>query len=319
MERERWSELSAAVSAVDAGWKDPGRYKHRTAVIVRVHLWAASHDRPVSWACEAENWDGRGRPEALPDQSTMSRRTRGKHGRRFEAFLDAVAGRMNRGPLASSDPRVGAGGPGAMRLVKYMDGKALAVAAHSKDRDARWGRGSGQKSNGYKLHLLRSDRPMPEAWAVTPLDVDERVVARRMIKRLAERVGREGGGGYILRDGMYDASDLHDRAAAANHLLLGPRRKPGTGLGHCYQSPGRLRCIDTIEPPAKVNGFGEDLYRRRLQVERDLGNMAGFGGGLQNPPPWVRRIWRVRLWVYAKLLINAARIRCLRRRQRDAA
>ena len=55
MERERWSELSAAVSKVDARWEDPGRYTHRTAVVVRVHLWAASHDRPVSWACEAGN------------------------------------------------------------------------------------------------------------------------------------------------------------------------------------------------------------------------------------------------------------------------
>jgi hypothetical protein len=26
-------------------------------------------------------------------------------------------------------------------------------------------------------------------------------------------------------------------------------------------------------------------------------------------PPWVRRIWRVRRWVWAKLLINATRIR----------
>jgi IS5 family transposase len=309
MERERWSELSAAVSKVDAGWEEGGRYTHRTAVVVRVHLWAVSHDRPVSWACRAENWDHRTRPEKLPDQSTMSRRTRGRHGKRFEAFLAAVGAGMNKGPLASSDPRPGAE---PMRLVKVMDGKALAVAAHSKDRDARWGRGAGQKSNGYKLHLVRSDRPMPEQWAATPLDVDERVVARRMVKRLE-------GAGYLLRDGMYDASDLHDRCAAVGHRMLGPRRRPGTGLGHCYQSPRRVRGIETMEPPAKVNGFGKDLYRRRLQIERDLGNMASFGGGMHNPPPWVRRIWRLRNWVHAKLLVNAARIRCLRRRQRSRA
>jgi IS5 family transposase len=267
---------------------------------VRVHLWAHAHDRPVSWACAAENWDARRRPAALPDQSTMSRRTRGRHGKRFDAFLDAVARRMNR--------EAGAG-VGPMRLVKCMDGKALPVAAHSKDRDARWGRGAGQKSRGYKLHLIRSDRPMPEQWALTPLDVDERVVARRMLRRLA-------GAGYVLRDGMYDASDLHDRAAAVNHRLVGPRRRPGTGLGHRYQSPHRVRGIDVMEPPAHVNGFGPDLYRRRTQIERDLGNMASFGGGMQAPPPWVRRVWRVRRWVYAKLLINAARIRCLRRRAR---
>lgn len=306
MERERWSELSAAVSDVDAGWEDGKRYAHRTAVIVRVHLWAVSHDRPISWACDPDNWDFRRRPGKLPDQSTMSRRTRGRHGKGFEAFLAAVSARMNRGPLAGADAP---GGPGPMRLVKRMDGKALAVAAHSKDRDARWGRGAGQKSNGYKLHLIRSDRPMPEQWALTPLDVDERVVARRMIKRLE-------GAGYLLRDGMYDASDLHDRCAAVDHQMVGPRRRPGTGLGHCYQSPHRVRGIEMMEPPANVNRFGRDLYRDRLQIERDLGNMASFGGGMQSPPPWARRIWRVRNWVHAKLLINAARIRCLRRRAR---
>ena len=311
MERERWSELSAAVSKVDAAWEDGGRFTHRTAVIVRVHLWAALHDRPISWACQGQNWDHRTRPAALPEQSTMSRRTRGRHGKAFEAFLAAVGREMNRG-----DERGRGRGRGRepMRLTKWMDGKALAVAAHSKDRDARWGRGAGQKSNGYKLHWIGSGLPMPEQWALTPLDVDERVAARRMLKRL-------GGGGYVLRDGMYDASDLHDRAAAAGdgHRMVGPRRRPGTGLGHRYQSPHRLRGIDMIEPPAGVNPFGPDLYRRRTQAERDFGNLVGFGGGLQCLPPWARRIWRVRNWVHAKLLINAARIRCLRRRKRACA
>ena len=193
-----------------------------------------------------------------------------------------------------------------------MDGKALPVAAHSKDRDARWGRGAGQQSNGYKLHAITSGRPMPEQWAVTPLDVDERHVARRMLKRLG---GDPAAAGYVLRDGMYDASDLHDRAAAANHRMLGPRRRPGTGLGHRYQSPHRVRGIDVMEPPAGLNRFGPDLYRSRAQAERDFGNLVAFGGGLQCLPPWARRVWRVRLWVYDKLLINAARIRVLRRKK----
>ena len=299
MERERWAELSAAVDRVDAGWREgSGRFVHRTAVIVRVYLWAALHDRPVSWACEAANWDAKLRPRELPGQSTMSRRTRGRHGKRFHEFLAAVGAGMNR-----------EGPPAPMRLTKCMDGKALPVAAHSKDRDARWGRGAGQPSNGYKLHVITSGRPMPEQWALTPLDTDERVAARRMIKRL-------GGCGYLLRDGMYDASDLHDRAAAAGHVMLGPRRRPGTGLGHRYQSPHRLRCIDAMEPPARVNEFGPSLYRERARVERDFGNLAASGGGLAHLPPWARRAWRVRNWVHAKLLVNAARIRCLRRRKK---
>jgi len=295
MEREYWLELSSVISQVDATWKDPPRLTHRTATVVRVHLWAALHDRPLSWACEEQNWNPRCRPAGLPDQSTMSRRTRGRHGRRLEEFLGVVAQKLN----ASAAP------PPLLRH-KRMDGKALPVAAHSTDRDARWGRGAGQKSKGYKLHAIRSDRPMPEQWALTPLDVDEKAMARRMIPRLQ-------GAGYLLADGLFDASELHDRAAAAHHQLVAPRCKPGTGLGHCHHSPHRLRAIDMLESPAHVNPFGPDLYRRRLQIERDFGNLVSFGGGLTCLPPWVRRIWRVRLWVYAKLLINAARIRYRRR------
>jgi hypothetical protein len=222
----------------------------------------------------------------------MSRRMRGRFAKQFEAFQRAVAQKLVGRPCAS--------------LLKRMDGKALPVAAHSKDRDARWGRGAGQKSKGYKLHMIRSKNAMPEQWAVTPLDVDERVVARRMIRRLR-------GGGYLLGAGMYDASDLHDRSAAVTHQLVCPRRKPNTGLGHRYQSPHRLRCLEMLESPANVNDFGTQLYRQRGQIERDLGNLTSFGGGLSGLPAWVRRIWRVRPWIHAKLLINAARIRFRKR------
>jgi IS5 family transposase len=188
--------------------------------------------------------------------------------------------------------------------LKRLDGKPLVVAAHSTDRDARWGRGAGQQNNGYKLHAITAGRPMPEQWALTPLNVDERVVARRLIQRLQ-------GTGYLLCDGMFDSSDLHDRAAAVNHHLLCPRRKPGTGLGHRRHSEHRLRSMEMLEPPGNINDYGLRLYQQRGQIERDFGNLVSFGGGLQGLPAWVRRIWRVRAWVYGKLLINAVRIRRL--------
>jgi IS5 family transposase len=292
MERE-WAELSATISRVDARWQDAPRLTYRTAAVVRVHLWSVIHDRPTCWACAAGNWDWRARPKALPDQSTMSRRMRGRQGKRFYAFLDAVAAEL-------SDPGA------ALIDLKRLDGKPLPVAAHSTDPDARWGRGAGQQNQGYKLHAIRSSRPMPEQWAITPLNVDERVVARRLIQRL-------DGAGYLLCDGLYDASDLHERAAAVNHQLLGPRRRPGTGLGHRRHSPHRLRALEMLESPAGVNDFGLRLYQQRGQIERDFGNLVSFGGGLQGLPAWVRRIWRVRAWIYGKLLINAVRIRRLQR------
>ena len=289
MERELWAELSQAVREVDAGWADPPRYTHRTAAVVRVHLWSALHDRPTSWACDARHWPGPP-TRVLPDQSTVSRRKRKAD---FEAFMDAVGKRLAGTPSGS--------------LLKRLDGKPLPVAAHSKDPDAAWGRGAGQNANGYKLHALWAERAMPEQWAVTPLDVCEKRMARRFATRL-------GGAGYVLADAYFDASDLHDRYAAAEHQLVARRRKPGTGLGHCYQSPRRLRSIAMTEPPAGLNAFGPTLLATRAQIERDYGNLSGFGGGLAPLPAWSRRIWRVRTWVHAKLLINAARIRCRRRR-----
>jgi hypothetical protein len=153
MERELWPELARAVREVDAGWKDAPRYTHRTADVVRVHLWSALHDRPTSWACDARNWPGPP-TRILPDQSTVSRR---KRKRDFEAFLDAVGERLaGRGPSAA--------------LVKRLDGKPLAAGpgAQHGPRRALGPRRGAQSANGYKLHALWADRAMPEQWAVAP-------------------------------------------------------------------------------------------------------------------------------------------------------
>jgi len=316
-----WAELSATISAVDATWKESPRLTHRTAVIARVHLWAAQHDRSTDWACETENWDARRRPAALPDQSTMSRRTRGEHGKRFHAFLDAVSVRLSQ-PQPQSQP---------LELIKIVDGKPLTVAAHSKDRGATWGRGAGGVARGYKLHaIVTPGRPMPLQWVVAPLNVDERAMAPRLIRRLGDRDGAAAG--YVLGDANYDANHLYRHAAAANHQMLCPRRqsnraggkdaktgkskRPGgvaAGIGRRRQSPQRLRSVETLEPPTGVNRFGPEVQRLRRGIETTFGNLTAFGGGLQGLPSWVRRPWRVRNWVYAKLLINACRIRRLKR------
>lgn len=306
-----WAELSAAIIAVDARWKDSPRVTYRTATIVRVHLWSVQHDRPMSWACDAQSWDARRRPAHLPDQSTMSRRTRGKHGKRFEAFLDAVSAKLS--PPSPPSPPQSQSQSQSLELVKIIDGKPLPVAAHSKDHDATWGRGAGQLTRGYKLHALVAaggQRPMPLQWAVAPLGIDERVIAPRLIRRLATH---GAGVGYVLGDANYDASHLYRQAAAIGHQLICPRKrshaKSGAGTGHRRRCRQRLRSIEALEPPAGVNRFGPQLHGLRRGIESALGNLSGFGGGLQGLPSWVRRIWRVRNWVYGKLLINACRIR----------
>ena len=290
MELERWAELSAAISAVAVGFRRHKGDQHSTAVIVRVHTWAALHDRPVSWACDPRNWKRSARPAELPDQSTMSRRTRRED---FMAFLERVGRRLN-----------GKAKPG---LVKVVDGKPLELPNHSTDRDATWSRGVSRTSLGYKLHAVFSGNPMPDAFAITTLNVCEKRMAARM-------VGRVPGCGYLLGDAHYDASWLFDYCHHHGRQLVCPRAKPGTGIGHHHVSPHRRRSIDMLEAPAGVNPFGPDLYDIRTGIERDFSQLVCFGGGLATLPPWVRRIWRVRNWVMSKLLINAARIRINRRK-----
>lgn len=289
MELERWAELSAAISPVTRRIKRRSGDRHPTALIVRVHLWSVLHDRPTCWACKAKNWNLSTRPAVLPDQSTMSRRMRRKD---FMEFLQRVGERLN-----------GKAKPG---WVKAVDGKPLELPNHTSDRDSTFGRGVSRTSTGYKLHAIFSGNPMPDAFAITTLKVCEKKMAKRMVKSL-------GGYGYLLGDAHYDASWLHDWCHGNNLQLLCPRAKPGTGRGHHYNSPHRRQAIDMLEMPRAINPFGPDLYDRRTDIERDFSQLTCFGGGLAGLPSWVRRIWRVRNWVTAKLLINAARIRLNRK------
>jgi hypothetical protein len=288
MELEFWSELSQAICDVQRDLKRDRRQKYPTALIVRVHLWAVLHDRPTVWGCRRNNWTLKTCPQQLPDQSTMSRRLRRRD---FRAFMEALHRRLNANPKTP--------------FVKIVDGKPLELANHSSDPDAGWGRGVARTSCGYKLHMISSGNPMPDAFAVTGLDTCEKQMAGRMIKRVK-------GSGYLVGDAHYDASWLYDRCRRHDHQLVCPRPKPGVGLGHRYQSPRRLRSIQLLETPDGSGGFGQALYRRRSDIERQFSQLSCFAGGMGPLPSWVRRIWRVRNWVWAKLLINAARIRIQR-------
>jgi hypothetical protein len=283
MELEIWAGLVEAIDRHAETLPSRPRDTHATATIVRVHLWAASHDRPTIWACAKKNWAGAKEPEVLPDQSTMSRRTRRRD---FHDFLHQLY------PLIK--------GPVEPRLLKVVDGKALELPNHSTDPDARWGRGVSRQSIGYKLHMICSENPLPDAFVITALNVCEKQMAHRMI-------GRIGGHGYLLGDAHFDASWLFDACRFQQHQLVCPRAKPGTQLGHHYQSPARIRSIQMLESPAGVNDFGQRLYRQRTTIERRFSH-AVFSAGLHTLPPWVRRIGRVRNWVQAKLIILAVRV-----------
>lgn len=296
MERELWAEVSAAISIVDQHFSDNGTFVHSTARIVRVFFWAVIHNAAVSWACHRRNGDRRMCPPELPGQSTLSRRPRTPE---FRQFMEEMQRRLS--PL-----------PGATHLVKRLDAKPLPVAAHSTDRDAGGGRGAGQTAKGYKLHALWGGGAMPLQWRLAPLNVSEQEMARRMRRDLDRHDA-----GYVVADKGYDANHLFDLAGARGHPLISPRRCGAKrGLGHPRHSPYRLRCKDLLEAPTRrLTRFGPTLLHHRGQIERDFGHCTSFTGGLIGLPAWVRRYRRVHAWVWAKLLINAARIRLRHRRK----
>lgn len=277
MERELWTLLYDMAMKLD---KPFGGWKYSTAEITVVYFWSAVNDRPMSWSSVKGNWPDDLRPKYLPSQSRVSIRMRRPEAQQLmmdieQAWLGIVAVWQ--------------------RLICMIDGKALSVSGVSKDVDATYGRGAGGMQKGYKLHAVWPDGPLPLAWGLAPMNTSEKRMARQLIPTLL-------GGGYLLADPEYDCNDLYDLAHAADHQLFAPKRQKQHGLGHRPQSPYRLRSIELMKTE-----FGKKLYRFRRQIERSFGNLVSFGGGLTCLPPWVRRFPRVRNWVHAKLLINAAR------------
>lgn len=283
MERELWPIVYRALRA--AAREVTQKYvQYHPWAIAAVLLWAALHDRPVSWACDVRNWSTtRLRPAEIPSESTMSRRAR-RAG--FAVFLNHLAARL-RGD-----------GPPAWELT--LDGKPLPVGKCSKDPDAK----SGPHGKGYKLHAVWGSKPLPEAWAVTAAREYEGAVAEVLLTQFR-------GMGLLLADGNYEASRVYDAAAGAGYQLLAPPDEQDTGAGHVYQSPHRRLSLAWFR-----DGLGWALYRERASIERMFGNAGSFGGGLGPLPNWVRRQGRVERWVWCKLVINAARI-LYRRQQKE--
>lgn len=281
MERELWKIVYTKLKWIARRF-DQKYVQLQPWRIAAVLLWAALHDRPVSWACDKRNWSTtRLRPGHIPSEATMSRRARKTS---LALFFNALAARLR-----------GKGKPG---WTLFVDGKPLVVGVCSKDRDARAGRVSGGFARGYKLHAIWGDRCLPEAWEVTALNEYEGAVAVRLLPQLGQSAY-----GYLLGDGSYDAGVVFDAAEAVGYQLVAPPEDPYARPGHRPQSAARRRCVAMFR-----DGFGQSLLRDRGAIERRFGHAGSFGGGLGPLPNWVRRLGRVSRWVWCKLVINAARI-----------
>ena len=280
MECELWDRLYALVLETAKECRRP-RVQFSDAIIVLVFMWAVWHDRPMKWACDPKNWQcTRLRPLKLPSQSTMSRRLKTASMHDFQTALE----KRIRGTSDSG-------------LIGLIDGKSLTVGGCSKDPDAKWGRAAGGMARGYKLHVIWSRHPFPDAWDVRPLNVNEVRVAHDLIPQLE-------GEGYLLGDTQFDSSRLHDLCWSRHYQLVAPRMHTAKALGHAYQSARRLHALEMLN-----RRFGQQLWAMRGRIERLFGNFTSFGGGLAPLPAWVRRLHRVKRWLWAKLVINATRIR----------
>ncbi len=117
MEREVWLRL---VSIVGRFAKPTGRrFTFSDGIILLVELWAGLWSRPISWACRSENWPAELRPARLPTPATMTRRRQ----RPSVADLRRAVERRARGPQKHT-------------LLHLLDGKALPIAKHSRDRSS---------------------------------------------------------------------------------------------------------------------------------------------------------------------------------------
>ena len=283
MQSRRWNEVYRIVGEVAAELPSGSR-RFADRVIVLVLLWAALNHKPISWACRRESWVvwmQRLLPR-VPSPTTMSRRLRRAS---IGVFLDTVLARVQ-GPLGTS-------------LLRVLDGTGLEIRGHSKDRQAGVGYSAGRRAKGYKLHVLLDAGGAVVAWRIAPMNTNEKVMAARMLRVFPQQA-------YVVADGNYDSNKLHELVGRHGGQLLAPLRVSKVRR-QGRDTPGRRRCADLLGGP-----FGRGLLHARNCIERFFGNADSHGEGLGDLPAWVRTHRRVRLWVHAKLIINAARIRLLR-------
>jgi hypothetical protein len=290
MERELWKLLYLLARKLDKPW---GSWRYSTAEVLGVYFWAVVHDRPTSWAADSAEWPDDLRPPWLPAQSTLSRRLR--KAQTVELMTNVEKHLLTILALGQY-------------LVKRIDGKPLSVSYVSKDPDAGYGFGAGRMQKGYKLHAVWSRGPMPLAWRLAPMNVDEKIIARKLIPALRR-------GGYLLGDTKYDANVLYDLATESGLQLVAKKTKSRGrgGLGHRRQSLGRLRSIELL-----TTTFGRELFNQRNAIEGHFSTLTCMAGGLAPLPAWVRRFHRVRSWVQAKILVAGARWLILHNAQKPA-
>ena len=297
MDRVIWTAVMVAVRVACGRAPKPKKRRRgrRTTfpdwLIVAMYLWAAWHDRCLSWACDRDHYGRLFRPRKLPSVSQFARRVR----------TDAVQRIL-------LDVHVQLRACGVASEVGYFDGKPLVVGPASKDPDAARGHVTGGFAKGYKLHVYVNEHRRVVAWSVMPLNWDEKLVALELVALLPpDPLGRT----LDLADGNYDAAPLHKALDARGRRLFVPLRaqqrvKPE---GH---HPVTLRQMGPARREAVAAWHDHpDLCEHVLDARNNVEGVFSVlvvAGGLAALPGFVRRLERVRRYVGAKIILYHARL-----------
>lgn len=278
MSSQEWRELYRIIRRVARRQARPVRRpKFSDALILGMHFWAVSHDRPQCWACQRSQYHRPFLPRRLPSVSQFNRRI---HSARCQAMLRAIE-QESRAADAPCN-------------IALLDGRPLPVGACSKDRQAHAGRVYGGFARGYRLHACLSTNGYFLGWSVTSLREAEKCVARGLLAEIRPN-------GLVLADGNYDVWYLYENVARyGGQLLATPRR--GAGRGHRRPHPDRRIALNLWQ------SHGAWASKQRKPIERFFGQHSSYGGGLGPLPAWVRTLPRVQRWVQAKIILYHIRL-----------
>jgi hypothetical protein len=294
MERERYCRMRMILREVERQHHDTPRCTHRDSKILLVALWAGLHNKPIDWATHHQNWPGDLRPRspqpgqrALPSQSCMSRRLRGKAESATRNADDSLFQLLERWQqrlreqLPNSD-------------VKLIDGRGLVIGGASKDPDAGFGYCAGTKANGYKLHwIVDLFSGAVDGWLVAPMNYPEQHAAQHLIAHLPEQTR------YVLGDNSYDSNALYEQAGQQRQVQwMAAPRSTAKGLGHKQPSNWRVQM-----QPWLRSDQGKRTMKERIGIEQVNGRLGCSSVGLNHLPYHARRLHRVTLWVALKMLI----------------
>ena len=300
-EREQWKLVLSAVKRASRRLPRPRRRPvFPDWLVVAMFLWAAWHDRCLSWACDRSHYGRLFRPRKLPSVSQFTRRVKTA---RCQQVLRLVHEELSEMHLSSP--------------VSYFDGKPLLVGAASKDRDARRGYAVGSFAKGYKLHAWATEDGRIPLYCVTGLHAGECPVAEALCALLPPL----GPHSVVLADTNYDDRDLHKALGARGGVLVSPLKKqrqfpPEKGRHEVtlrQMGPGRRELVSAWARTPHLVRF---VLKGRARVENIFSRVTF--AGLGHLPPFVRGAGRVTRWAGGKLILYHALLKVRREAARAA-